>query len=176
MGWPKGKPRKPPPFHKSDDLVPSEVAAFIAEFGSNIGDPVAHLWSRSDHLRQQEAALFKFVESGEHIEADKYHPGLKDRAEQLYRAIGGRDQKLNEVAAKGNTERAELVEARRQWIVEHCKESVFDMTRKRGIADIQDSLSVAGLTVPSVKRLYADIAAIRAGWGELYFSRAQDKA
>lgn len=176
MGWPLGVRRKPPPFHESDDPVPPEVAAFIAEFGSNLGDPVDYPWTRSDHLRAHEAALFKFVESGEHIEADKYYPGLKERAVKLYQTIVQRDQMLKAGTASRNAEMASKAEVRRQWIAQHCKASVFNSSQKRGAADIQASLREAGLTVPSDSRIYADIARIRKGWGELYYSQAKDKA
>lgn len=174
MGWPEGKRRKPPPFHKSDDPVPPEVAAFIAEFGSNLGDPVDYPWSRSDHLRAHEAALFEFVDSGEHIVADKHHPGLKERAEKLYQTIVQRDQMLKAGTASKNAERASKAEERRQWIAQHCKASVFNRSRKKGIADIQDSLRAAGQKVPSSSRLYVDIDEIRQGWGVKYFSQAKD--
>ncbi|MDA8259925.1 MAG: hypothetical protein M0Z99_30515 [Betaproteobacteria bacterium] len=176
MGWPKGKRRKPAPFHECDDPVPPEIAAFIAEFGSNLGDPVDYPWTRSDSMRQNEIALFEFVESGEHIEADKYHPGLKDTAEALCKSLIARDRKLREGAASKNAERASKAEVRRQWIAQHCKASVFERSRKRGAADIQASLSAAGLAVPSDSRIYADIARIRKGWGEHYYSQAKDKA
>jgi hypothetical protein len=175
MGWPKGKRRKPPPFHESDDPVPPEIAAFIAEFGSNLGDPVDYPSSRSDSMRENEIALFDFVESGEHIEADKYHPGLKDEAEELYRAIIRRDRKLRQGAAITNAERASKAEVRRQWIATHCKASIFNRSRKRGAAEIQDSLRAAGLAAPSDSRVYADIATIRNGWGKQYYSQAKDK-
>ncbi len=175
MGWPKGKRRKPAPFHESNDPVPPEIAAFIAEFGSNLGDPVAYPWTRSDSMREHECALFEFVESGEHIEADKHHPGLKDKAEALYRTLIERDRKLREGAAQKNAERSDKAEVRRQWIANHCKAFVFSRSRKKGVADIQDSLRAAGHAVPSSSRLYADIVEISQGWGVKYFSQAKDK-
>ena len=126
-------------------------------------------------MRQSEIALFEFVESGEHIEADKYHPGLKEKAERLCQALAQRDSNGKEGLRRANAERAFPAEQRRQWIAANCKDFVFDRSRKRGIANIQGSLRAAGMTVPSEKRLYADIDAIRKGWHVIYFSQAKDK-
>lgn len=166
MGWEKGRLRgwwKDPPHYLL--LIPGQG-------GELAGIP---RMTRSEHLIERECAVCEFVESGEHIEAEKYHPGIKAKAEAAYEALVKRNQKLKTGSTRARQRATSGVEARRQWLAEHCYPQVFMRSRKAAIHEIQKILKSNRYVVPSEKRLYIDIAEIRAHWGFKYFSRAKDK-
>jgi hypothetical protein len=169
MGWPKGVRRKKDMF--SD--IPEYVHEFVRKVGANIG-PITYTPSRKEILRAIEQAKMEFVDSGEHTEAEKHHPGTKDWAERDYWAILNRDRNGKEGLRRANMVRAIPAEQRRQWIARYCFDCLFWPSRKKLIAEIQARLVSAHLPPASSSRLYADIAAIRKGWNVSYFSRAKD--
>ncbi len=165
MGWKKGRLRgwwKDIPDHAKADPMQ----------GNEFGMP---RMTRSEHLIERECAVCEFVESGEHIEAEKYHPGIKAKAEAAYAALVQRNQKLKSGSRRANQRALSGVEARRRWLAEHCYRQVFMRSRKAAIYEIREILKTLGYPVPSENRLYIDIAEIRTNWGLKYFSRAKDK-
>lgn len=162
MGWPKGKRRK---------VIPNYILNRPKREFNLSGFDLPPGWCRSYALAVQQEALQEFVESDEYLEAE---PSLRDRAERAYESMVEHAKKYKEGSQRENKRRSMVTVERRQWIVENCRDHIFMRSRKQAIGLIQDTLRATGLPASSNSRLYADIAAIRKGWGKIY-SQAKDK-
>ena len=152
MGWTKGKKRGamaiPPDFMRHDGGNLAEVVPF------DDGLPRGKKSFERRLLGVQ--ALCDYVESGEHLIAERYHPGDKLKAERAYRVLQVAKNKL--VAGNHSANKARSDERRGvlSWIKLHCAEILKNrrLSKKTKIRAIELRMQEAGKVPPSIASMY----------------------